>query len=115
MPAQKTRGRRALGKKPRPAKRSSDGGKRGEAAERLADLFGRLQRNFADEFQGDVRALEAHPARAQTGFREPRAQFGQLLANLLGNVEGDEEAHVFIPHLSSAPRRARRACRGERR
>ena len=56
------------GEEAQPGEAQHDGGKRGEAAERLANLFDRLQRNFADEFEGDVHALEAHPSRAQTGF-----------------------------------------------
>jgi hypothetical protein len=49
------------GEKSQAGKAQHDGMERGEVAERLANLFDRLQRNFADEFEGNVARSRGAP------------------------------------------------------
>ena len=105
MPAQKTRGRRALGKKPRPAKRSIDGGKPGRlpSASRISST--RLAANLADEFQRDVHAFEAHPTRAAAGFLEARGHSASA-----SRTSGISRATKRRTGLALHRRTAGRAC-----
>src|SRR3546814_1200874 len=59
------------------------------AGERDVYVLGIAAVDLADEAQGEVQVLRRHPARA----RQTAAEFREPAAQMVGQCEGDEEAH----------------------
>src|SRR5690349_5601106 len=88
-----------------------DWGETRKLVQRLTYTVDLFSGNLTKEFERDMHAFQAHPARIRASLLQPVAQLGKRLAHRIRNIQRHEKTHAIPASLRSEERRVGKECR----